>query len=119
MEDVRQRLERDPIWDQFERVTKEMLACLTSGDEAGWRAAVKTNHDLLVQIGVVPEAVQKFIAGIEAAGGAAKLCGAGSIRGDAGGMVTAFGGRDVDMLCRDAGYKTFALKGGVSGVEIL
>jgi mevalonate kinase len=119
VEDVRQRLEGDPIWDQFERVTKDMLACLTSGDEAGWRATVKTNHGLLVQIGVVPEAVQRLIAGIEAAGGAAKICGAGSIRGNAGGMVTAFGGRHVDTLCQDAGYKTFALKGGVSGVETL
>jgi mevalonate kinase len=117
VEDVRQRLEGHPIWKQFEAVTQDMRVHLKSGHEAGWRAAVKTNHALLVRIGVVPKAVETFIADLEATGGAAKVCGAGSIRGDAGGMVMAFGGEDVDALCRNAGYETFDVTGGVPGVE--
>jgi mevalonate kinase len=77
-----------PIWDDFARVTEATHAALVGPNAAqAWRAAVRENHRLLNRIGVVPPAVRAAITEIEAQGGAAKTCGAGSIRGDHAGMV--------------------------------
>lgn len=118
VEDVRKRLNGNPVWDRFTTVTREMRDCLQQGNGDGLRSAVKENHRLLVEIGVVPERVQAFITAVESTGGAAKVCGAGSIRGDAGGMVMVFGGKDVDRICGQAGYEPFDVTGGVPGVDI-
>ncbi len=41
------------------------------------------------ELGVVPEKVQRFIAEVERSGGAAKICGAGSVAGDQAGVILA------------------------------
>lgn len=51
---------------------------------------VKQNHILLSKIGVVPNKVKQFILECEKNNGAAKICGAGSIKGDNAGVVIAF-----------------------------
>jgi hydroxymethylglutaryl-CoA synthase len=96
----------DPIWSQFEQVAADLEQALRMGDHAGLRAAVSANHRLLCRIGVVPARVQRFIASVEAAGGAAKICGAGSITGDNGGIVLVLGeALDVEA----SGYPSFAV----------
>ena len=81
-----------PVWTEFETVAHDMRAALRQGDGAGWREAVSRNHRLLRILGVVPDAVASVVAEIESAGGAAKLCGAGSIRGTAAGTLLVTGG---------------------------
>lgn len=52
------------------------------------RDAIRQNHRLLVEIQVVPARVQEMVKHVEEAfNGAAKLCGAGSIRGSAAGAL--------------------------------
>ena len=68
-----------------------MRAALAGSSEQELIAAVRENHRLLVGIGVVPESVQHLVSEIEAQGGAAKICGAGSIRGDSAGIVWVVG----------------------------
>ena len=48
---------------------------------------IRENHRLLSDIGVVPKKVKQFIEEVQAVGAAAKICGAGSIRGDRAGAV--------------------------------
>jgi mevalonate kinase len=62
-------------------------------------AGIRRNHRLLVEIGVVPGRVARFIAEIESIGGAGKICGAGSVKGEAGGMVWVVG---VEQAARNA-----------------
>jgi len=51
------------------------------------REIMRDHHRAQVALGVVPEAVQEKIAMIEAAGGSAKVLGAGARTGNGGGMV--------------------------------
>lgn len=73
------------LWDAFAACTRALEAALLSGGSPD--AAITENQRLLERIGVVPAATQALVAQIEAAGGAAKICGAGSVRGDHGGAV--------------------------------
>jgi mevalonate kinase len=93
---VSSHFKNSTIGDDFAAVTKELYGLLT-GDQPLTRSTyikcqetVRVNHQLLNMIGVVPEKVACFIREVEAHGGAAKICGAGSIIGDAAGMVMVF-----------------------------
>ena len=80
--------------------------------------AIKTNHQLLQQIGVVPAQVCEFISGIEAHGGAAKICGAGSVVGDHGGLVFVSGLEQalIEKLCLSHGYGVQTMRPDLEGV---
>jgi hypothetical protein len=54
---------------------------------------------------VVPAKVQQFIGEMEAQGGAAKICGAGSVLGEAAGMVLVLAERNPAELCQRYGYE--------------
>ena len=73
------------LWAAFEDCTRTIAEGLGSNEDP--REAIRENHQLLTRIGVVPAAAQRFIDEIERAGGAAKVSGAGSIRGDNAGIV--------------------------------
>ncbi|MEM6663017.1 MAG: GHMP kinase [Pseudomonadota bacterium] len=74
-----------PLWDAFAACTKAFEEAVVSDKDP--KSAISENHRLLKSIGVVPEATQALISELEAAGAAAKICGAGSISGDAGGAI--------------------------------
>lgn len=75
------------IWPEFAATTCALETALRSGDHTRVTAAIRRNHRLLVDLGIVPPRVQAFVAEVEQQGGAAKICGAGSIRGDEGGAL--------------------------------
>lgn len=83
--------------------------------------AVRANHQLLVNIGVVPERVRTFIEQIEAIGGAAKISGAGAIRGDAAGMVLVLMENEAKLtqLCRQFQYELQTIQGEARGVHVV
>lgn len=96
---VRRRHEsRHATWSAFEAVGGRIRDALAATDGDALIGAVRENHRLLAEIGVVPEPVRAWIAGLEAAGGAGKVCGAGSIRGVGGGVVWVVGA----TACREA-----------------
>lgn len=85
---VRQRFPHsDPIWRDFVSVTTALRTAVENRDAAMWRESLLANHRLLCTLGVVPEPVQDFVKQVEAQGGAAKICGAGSVKGPYGGML--------------------------------
>jgi len=73
-----------------------MEDALRKEDSALLWTSIRENHRLLSDIGVVPHRVQHLIAEIENVGGAAKICGAGSVSGDHAGVVWVYG-NSLDM----------------------
>jgi mevalonate kinase len=80
-------LRQSEIGNDFAAVTEAMDQGLVENHFINVQKAVAANHALLCRIGVVPPTVQSFIENIVARGGAAKICGAGSIVGEKGGVV--------------------------------
>lgn len=116
---VGERFKHDLIWNDFESVTLEMEQALRSNDLAAVQNLVRENNKLLVKIGVVPEKVQQFIADVEAWGGAAKICGAGSIAGDQAGVVLVFASEPPEAICQKFGYTVLTVRGDPLGTRIV
>lgn len=117
--EVRKQFEHDSIWQDFEGVTEEIAAVIGGRNMEAIQAAVRENHKLLCNIGVVPERVQQFIRDIESAGGAAKICGAGSVSGQTGGVVMVIAEKPPIELCRRYHYPLTAVRGDPLGVRIV
>ncbi len=116
---VKQRFAEDVIWNDFEAVTLEMERAIRANDLKSIQAMVRENNKLLARIGVVPEKVQQFITEIEAAGAAAKVCGAGSVTGDKAGIVLVFAAEPPDALCKKFGYSVLSVRGDPLGARIV
>jgi len=107
------------IWDEFERTTNAFETALSNADGPAFLSAVRTNHRLLRDIGVVPDRVAEFVAEIEKSGGAAKICGAGAVSGDAGGMLLVAGRRPDPALCAAYGCESLTIRPDPMGVRIV
>lgn len=93
----------------FAAVTHAMRDSLQQQQLTSAQNAITQNHELLCDIGVVPQRVARFIADCQDNGLAAKICGAGACYGDAGGMVLALGDTSVSDLCNEYGYESLPL----------
>lgn len=83
---VRERHGSDSaLWDGFGACTRDLANALRDGADPS--DVIKENQRLLERIGVVPGATKAFVRDVEAVGGVAKICGAGSVRGNHGGAV--------------------------------
>lgn len=107
------------LGEDFAAVTNAMDAALRQQSWRDMHTAVRANHKLLTKIGVVPERVQNFISQIEAAGGAAKICGAGSVAGDHAGavLVTSEDRHQLMSLCSRFAYQVIPVSGELRGVH--
>ncbi len=94
--------------EAFSNVTQNIQTALTRHDEVALKQEIRTNHQLLVDAGVVPERVQNLIRDLEAQDCAGKICGAGSISGDHAGIVWLVG--DVEILQRALAAHTLTLE---------
>ena len=91
---VKPLLENHPdLLQQFSHVTHHINDACEQDDYEQLKQGLRENHRLLCQIGVVPTRVQAMISKIEQLGDAAKICGAGAIRGDPAGYIL--------VLCQD------------------
>jgi len=108
-----------PIWDDFEAVADDMQRALLHNDRTHLHHCIRENHKLLTTIGVTPPHIQNFIAEIERNGGAAKIAGAGSVRGDSAGMVlVAAEQMPADVIDR-YGFEIMNVKGDSLGARIV
>ena len=104
----------------FGTITKAMDQALQQNNWPAVREAVRANHRLLVQIGVVPPIIQNFIREIEAIGGAAKICGAGAIQGDQAGVIWLLGPDPVALtqIAKRFHYPLHTMAHDTRGVHI-
>lgn len=116
---VRRQFEHDIIWNDFEAVTRRLADAIRANHLDGVRACIRENHRLLIRIGVVPPRVQQFIDEIELTGGAAKICGAGSVMGDAAGIVLVSADIPPRELCKRHGYTLIPVRGDPLGTRIV
>ncbi|QHI69356.1 mevalonate kinase [Tichowtungia aerotolerans] len=116
---VKQRFENDKIWSDFESVTREVESAVRENNDALMRSLLRENHRLLCRIGVVPQKVQQFVADVEAAGGAAKICGAGSTKGERGGVVLVLADFMPSALAEKYGYTVSPVRGDPLGTRIV
>jgi mevalonate kinase len=105
------------IWQSFTDTTNLFEHAIKSGQYRLLIKAVKDNHRLLDEIGVVPARINKFICNIEHKGGAAKISGAGCIKGPHAGLVIAFMDTDPQELCHEFGYQFITITGEPHGVR--
>ena len=115
---VRQQQHSQSFWQQFGEVVKAMEGALLEADSDALVKLIKANHRLLQTLSVVPKTVAEFIAQVELAGGAGKVCGAGSIRGEAGGLILVAGVNIeyLEKLCQAASYQYWPLESNHQGV---
>lgn len=73
------------LWDDFSECTRVFETALTDNSDA--KSAIRENQRLLERIGVVPDAARQLVLELENAGAAAKICGAGSVKGTDGGAM--------------------------------
>ncbi len=115
---VREAFADSAIWNEFAALTARLPQALQQ--DAALIGLLRDNQRLLERIGVVPAPVQKFIRAVEAAGGAAKVSGAGAHRGTAGGLVLAYLPQtELEVLCARFGYGWAALQEDRQGARIL
>jgi mevalonate kinase len=103
----------------FEGVVNHMQKALQQDDLKAFQRAMRENHRLLQEIGVVPGRVGDFVAEVEAAGAAAKICGAGAVAGDAGGMVLVAARETPAELCAKYGYELMTVRPDPLGVRVV
>ena len=113
------RFEAGGILAEFASVTEEIALALEQSDAAALRAGIRENHRLLTALGVTPERVQRIVGEIEASGGAAKICGAGAVRGDAGGMVLVSADAAPSTLCREYDYELMEVEIDRDGTRLV
>ena len=115
---VRSEFGNSTIWNEFNEITRQLETAIAGRHPEAMISAVRENHRLLCRIGVVPETVKQYVKSIEARGGAAKVSGAGSVKGDGAGALLILGPKDAIEFSKSR-YPVFQTSLEVSGVRIL
>jgi mevalonate kinase len=116
---VKEQFANDMIWNDFESVTREVETAVRENNAEVMRSLLRENHRLLCRIGVVPEKVKRFVDEIECAGGAAKICGAGSTKGNRAGVVLVLSDFMPVSLAEKYGYTVSPVRGDPLGTRIV
>lgn len=117
--EVERKFRSSAIWSEFEDVTNAFEDAIRNNNLQKMNWLVRENNRLLAAIGVVPVKVQQFIADIEQWGASAKVCGAGSVTGDKGGIVLVISDRQPTEICQRYGYTVSPVRGDPLGTRLI
>lgn len=116
------KLQNEKLLAHFAKATNMIDQALQARDQQALANGIRLNQRLLDELGVIPSTVQDFINKIEGVGGSAKVCGAGSIRGEQAGCVLLHWPSEVDeqeqteipqqiqQICSAFGYEVEELR---------
>ena len=85
---ARQHANDQTLWQDFAACTNALQHAISN--KGCPKQAIRENHRLLSKISVVPDLAQQLIRELEAAGAAAKISGAGAVRGDRAGIILVY-----------------------------
>lgn len=107
------------IFDDQERLVKELLTVLKNGDEKELIRIIREGERNLESIGVVSKSVASIIRNIESKGGAAKICGAGGKSGPTGILLCYHQDkRVVEKIAKEYNLSCFSTQLGAEGVKL-
>ena len=105
---------------KFSKITEIIKQALITNNRTQLLEAIRENHALLCAIKVVPQKVQAFIEEVEFLGGAAKICGAGSVYGDNAGVLLLLGEQSkIAKIAANYNYQLQDVSVDFSGVTIV
>jgi mevalonate kinase len=107
------------IGADFAAITNALDQALQNQQINTAKDCIRENQKLLHKIGVVPNKVNDFIVDIEKMGVAAKICGAGSIRGDHGGVILALSEDDLSPIAAKYGYIVTPIQIDTRGTRVI
>lgn len=116
---VAQYFQEGTLADRFGAITNKLDDAWQERNLENIKKYISLNHRLLVDIGVVPKKVQNFIDEIERNGGAAKICGAGTVEGENAGMIIAITENNINDLLSRYGYERLIMNFNNNRVEIV
>lgn len=94
----------------FKNIANEIEKSIIREDFDRLKIEIKKNHNLLKIIGVVPKRINNLINEIELYGNAAKICGAGSVKGNKSGIVIVFGNNKLEKIANSYNLQVEKLK---------
>ena len=103
----------------FAAVTEAVDAAINANDLVALQQAIRMNHALLQNLGVVPDRVSNLISDLEQNNFAAKICGAGAIRGDSAGIVMVVADEDPTPIVQKHGFSVETVQVDQNGTTIL
>ena len=110
---------KSSIGNDFSAVTNALDKALQNEDREEIKNCIRQNHHLLRTIGVVPDKINDFIVDVEKFGGAAKICGSGSVRGENGGAVLVVADNPLVDLPRRYGYSLLPVQTDSQGTHVV
>lgn len=109
------------IWEKFSAVTTNIITALAQNNLSQLQNLMRENHQLLVEVGVVPQKAQQFIAEIEKAKGAAKISGAGAVQGDNAGIILVLSTEpdSIKKICKRFDYNLQRVQFETGGLQVV
>lgn len=107
------------IGNDFDIITTAIDKSMQDNKLANFKLAIAENNKLLQKIGVVPDKVAGFISEIETYGGAAKVCGAGSISGNNAGVVLVVGDDNYSDIAKKYDYEIELVVPDLQGARVV
>lgn len=118
---VAKHFKSSSLGNEFAAITRSMDQALQAGNMTEFMQMIPLNHKLLVQIDVVPERVQRFIHDLQKNNSVGKICGAGSLSGERGGilLVVTEDESALKKLCTQYQYSFIRVVGETAGVSVI